>query len=79
MAVEFPDSERPTSPINGSGPTMTIQQVKEAFSAFPPDQHALLTAMLRAADDNGFLRGAGGLTRLGPFDVPIEPKKGKKR
>lgn len=77
--MTFPDSERPTSPINGNGPTMTMAQVREAFSAFPPDQHALLTAMLRAADDNGFLRGAGGLTRVGPFDAPIEPKKKDKK
>lgn len=78
------DSERPTSPVHSSV-MMTVPQVREALSSFPVDLQPLLVAMLRAADDNGFMRGVAGLTRVGPFDHhpasdrPIEKPKGRKR
>ena len=61
------EREPVTSPVN-SARLMTIPQVREALSSFAPDLQPLMLAMLRAADDNGFLRGVAGLTRLGPFE-----------
>jgi hypothetical protein len=63
---------------------MTVPQIREAMTAFPADQQALLRAMLRGADDNGFLRGVAKGSRVGPFepDYPVReqpPKKGKRR
>jgi hypothetical protein len=64
----FSDDEAPTLPVNPSGPLMTVPQIRDAVSAFPPEQQPLIIAMLRGADDNGFLRGAARLTRVGPFE-----------
>lgn len=82
--TEYDPDEVPTSPVN-SQIRMTIPQVREALSSFPHEQQPLILAMLRAADDNGFLRGVANLTRLGPFehhpasDRPAEAPKKVKR
>lgn len=63
----FDEPEPVTAPVNVSV-LMTIPQVRDALSAMPPELQPLVLAMVRAADDNGYLRGIARLTRLGPFE-----------
>lgn len=53
---------------------LTPAESREALLTFPEDRRPLLIAMLRGADDNGFLRGAAKLPRTPtPFDSLIPP------
>lgn len=53
---------------------MTPAESREALLTFPEERRPLLIAMLRGADDNGFMRGAGKLPRTPtPFDSLIPP------
>lgn len=53
---------------------LTPAESREALLTFEESRRPLLIAMLRGADDNGFLRGAGKLPRSPtPFDSLVPP------
>lgn len=53
---------------------LTPAESREALLTFEEERRPLIIAMLRGADDNGFLRGAGKLPRAPtPFDSLIPP------
>jgi hypothetical protein len=53
---------------------MTPAESREALLRFTPEERPVILAMLRGADDNGFLRGAAKLPRSPtPFDSLLPP------